>query len=278
MALKASAGTLYIVATPIGNLEDITLRALRILREVDVIAAEDTRHSLKLLNRYGISKPLISYWSGREKIRTEVITERLFSGSSVALISDAGTPGISDPGSVLIRRALESGIAVVPVPGPSALVAALSVSGLPSGEFTFVGFLPPKAAQRKKKLSSLALEPRTLVFYEAPHRVIETLKDMQEVFTGRRAEMYRELTKVHEETVRGTLEEIIEAAEQRTVAGEYVILIEGWRRAVVDIEEALRELRELMRLGKGRKEAVRALAERYGLSKKGLYDRSLLDG
>jgi 16S rRNA (cytidine1402-2'-O)-methyltransferase len=273
--MTVSSGKLYVVATPIGNLEDITLRALRILREVDVIAAEDTRHSLKLLNRHGISKPLISYWSEKEKIRTEVIMERLLTGSSVALISDAGTPGISDPGSILIRSAMESGVPVVPVPGPSALIAALSVSGLPGGEFTFAGFLPPKAAQRKKRLFSLAFEPRTLVFYEAPHRIIETLKDMQEVLAGRKAEVYRELTKVHEETLRGTLDEIVRVVERKTVAGEYVILIEGWTKTIVDVDVALREIAHLIAQGKGRKEAVRFVAERYGLRKKELYDKSL---
>ena len=146
-------GILYIVSTPIGNLEDITLRALRILKEVDYVAAEDTRHSLKLLNHYGIVKPLISYWSGREKVRSEAIVSKLREGFSVAVISDAGTPGISDPGSVVIKRAIEEGLAVVPIPGPSAVIAAFCISGLPGEEFTFIGFLPPKSGQRQKKLT-----------------------------------------------------------------------------------------------------------------------------
>ena len=167
-------GTLYIVSTPIGNLEDITLRALRTLKEVDVIAAEDTRHSLKLLTHYGISKPLISYWGEKEKIKAEETLKRLNAGQSVALISDAGTPGIADPGNVLIRRAIEEGIAVIPVPGPTAIISALSISGLNTEEFIFSGFLPSKQHQRKKALRDLCLENSTLVLYEAPHRILES--------------------------------------------------------------------------------------------------------
>src|SRR3989304_10595628 len=164
-------GILYIVSTPIGNLEDITLRALRVLKEVDVIAAEDTRHSSKLLNHYGISKPLMSYWGEKEKVKSEEVLTRLRAGQSVALISDAGTPGISDPGSVLIGKAVEEGIPVVSVPGPSALIAAISLSGLLIKEFTFIGFFPPKKTQRQKILKDLSMEKMVLIFYEAPHRI-----------------------------------------------------------------------------------------------------------
>ncbi len=282
-------GTLYIVATPIGNLDDITLRALKILREVDYIAAEDTRHSLKLLNSCGIRKPLISYWSEREKIKAEEIVSRLREGSSVAVISDAGTPGISDPGAVVIRRAIEEGITVVPVPGPSALIAALSVSGLSTEEFTFIGFLPSKKVQRQKKLGELKYEPRTLVFYEAPHRLAEALLDMEAVFGPREAVVVKEITKLHEATVRGTLTAVRAALEHLTIAGEYVILVEGARKegpAVpgtpesqrlfgARMEEAVSEIRSLMKMGRGRKEAVKIVAEEYGLSRKELYDRSL---
>jgi len=269
------SGNLYIVSTPIGNLEDITLRALRTLKEVDAIAAEDTRHSRKLLNHYGITKPMISYWSEKEKVRSEEIIEKLRSGLSVAIISDAGTPGISDPGAVLIKRAIKEGIDVIPIPGPSAAIAALSVSGLSTEEFTFIGFLPPKAAQRQKRLNELVLEPRTLIFYEAPHRIFETLKDMEEIFGQRQAALAKEITKMHEEILRGTISEIVDMLETRTIAGEYVIIVEGKSKEAVSIEEALEEVKSLMKRGKGRKEAVKIVAEGYGLSKKELYDRSL---
>lgn len=268
-------GVLYIVSTPIGNLEDITLRALRILKEVDVIAAEDTRHSSKLLNHYGISKPLLSYWGEKEKVKSGEVVSRLLSGQSVALISDAGTPGISDPGAVLIEKAIEAGINVVPAPGPSALIAALSISGLSVKEFSFVGFLPPKKGQRQKALTDLSLEKRTLVFYEAPHRILETMEDIGAIFGDRNATLVKEITKLHEEVLRGAISEIIAALQNSTVAGEYVIIVEGNRRAEASIDEALDEVKALMKKGKGRKEAVKLISEQYGIGKKELYDRSL---
>lgn len=269
-------GILYIVATPIGNLEDITLRALRVLKEVDFIAAEDTRHSLKLLNHYDIEKPLLSYWSEREKVRSEEIINLIKAGKTVALISDAGTPGISDPGAVLIRRAIEEGITIVPVPGPSALIAALSVSGLPTEEFSFFGFLPPKKSERLRKLEELKFEKRTLVFYEAPHRLLETVEDFIEVFGGeRRVVLFKELTKIHEQVMRGSLQEVYSRLSGSVIAGEYVIVIEGSSGRAASIEEALEEVKVLMRQGMGRKEAVKTVAEHYNLSSKELYDRSL---
>lgn len=274
-------GVLYLVSTPIGNLEDITLRALKVLEEADVIAAEDTRHSLKLLTHYGIKKPLISYWSGREKIRAEEIISRLKEGRSVALISDAGTPGISDPGAVVVRRAIEEGVQVVPIPGPSALLAALSVSGLSTEGFTFIGFLPPKKGERVKTLMELALEPRTLIFYEAPHRLLETLADMEETLgADRNSAVVKELTKLHEEAARGTLTEVLDkfSEEEKGIAGEYVIVIEGKKKGEKGadvLEEALLEVKSLMKKGLGRKEAVRTVSEHYGISKKELYARSL---
>jgi 16S rRNA (cytidine1402-2'-O)-methyltransferase len=268
-------GILYIVSTPIGNLEDITLRALRVLKEADVIAAEDTRHTRKLLSHFGIRRPLISYWGGKEKARAEEALARLRGGQSVALVSDAGTPGISDPGAVLIRKALEEKIEVVPVPGPSALVTALSISGLRTEEFVFAGFLPARKAQRNKALEGLSLEPRTLVFYESPHRVMSTLKDMEESLGDRGAAVVKELTKVHEEVLRGRLSEVIPRLADAEVAGEYVIVIEGRKKELPSFEEALQEVRDLMKKGKGRKEAVRTVSGQYGLSKKDLYDRSL---
>ena len=271
-------GLLYIVSTPIGNLEDITLRALRILKEVDIIAAEDTRHSLKLLNHYGISKPMVSYWKEKEQVRSDEIMRKLLSGRSVALISDAGTPGISDPGSVLIQKAIEENIQIIPVPGPAAFVSALSLSGLPTDEFTFLGFLPAGKTRRLKVLKELGLERRTLIFYEAPHRIIETLTDMETVFTGRKAAVAKEITKIHEEIVRGSVPDIIAALNKSKIAGEYVIVVEGKREEGKHmIDDVLPEVFSLIRKGLGRKEAVRRVSEIYGLSKKGLYDRSLKD-
>ncbi len=271
-------GILYIVSTPIGNLEDITLRALRTLREVDVIAAEDTRHSLKLLSHYGISRPLISYWGEKERVKAEETVRRLNEGQSVALISDAGTPGISDPGAVLIRRAIEEGIAVVPVPGPSAFIAALSLSGFSTESFLFSGFMPPRPAQRGKLLRDLSLEKRTLVFYEAPHRIISTLEDMTAILGQRNAVLVREITKLHEEVIRGTIPDILVRMETARIAGEYVIVVEGRPEGSVSSpDDALAEIRSLMKKGLGRKEAVRRVAEEYGMSRKALYDLSLSD-
>jgi 16S rRNA (cytidine1402-2'-O)-methyltransferase len=269
-------GALYIVSTPIGNLEDITLRALRVLKEVDFIAAEDTRHSLKLLVHYGISKPLISYWREREKIKSVEILEKLHSGRSVALISDAGTPGISDPGAVLIKKAIEEKIQVISIPGPSALIAALSLSGLPTNEFTFLGFLPSKKIRRQKVLKDLSLEPRTLIFYEAPHRVLETLEDMEKIFAERKAALAKEITKIHETVLRGSISEILNKLEKTTIAGEYIIVLEGKtaeNRLIT--RDVLLEISSLMKKGVSRKEAVKKIAEAYGLSKKELYDKSL---
>jgi 16S rRNA (cytidine1402-2'-O)-methyltransferase len=246
-----------------------------VLKEADLIAAEDTRHSLKLLNYYGISKPLISYWSEKEKVRTEEIMGKLKAGMVVALISDAGTPGISDPGAVLIRTAVEEGVEVIPVPGPSALLAALSASGLPSEQFSFIGFLPPKAGQRRKRLTELASEEKTLIFYEAPHRIAETLEDMEDIFGERRAALVKELTKIHEEILRGSLAEILNELKSRTIAGEYVVVVEGMKREAVTMDEALIEMKSLMKKGRGRKEASSLVAEQYGLSRKKLYDLSL---
>jgi 16S rRNA (cytidine1402-2'-O)-methyltransferase len=269
-------GTLYIVATPIGNLEDITLRALRVLKEVDLIAAEDTRRSAKLLSHYGISKPVISYWREKERTRSDEIIRRLQEGQSVALVSDAGTPGISDPGAVLIRKAVEEHVPVLPVPGPSAFVAALSVSGLPLEEFTFVGFLPSRKAHRRKVLEDLSLECRTLIFYEAPHRVMDALSDMEETLGNRRAVISREITKIHEEVLRGHLREIAAEIGKNKTVGEFVIIVEGRAEGNGPSgTDVLSEVRMLMKRGIGRKEAVRRIAREYGLSKNELYEKSL---
>jgi len=272
---NALKGTLFIVATPIGNLEDITLRALRILKEVDIIAAEDTRHSQKLLNHYGISKPLISYWGERERVKSEVVLSHLRAGRSVALISDAGTPGISDPGSVLIKKAIDEDIVVVPVPGVSALITALSVSGLRTDEFVFLGFLPPRASERKKTLMELSYEKRTIIFYESPHRLIDTLYDMKEHFGSRMACIIKEITKLYEKAYRGVLLDIIAEIERDKVKGEYVIMVEGRGPEPPSLEEAIKEVRYLIKMGRGRKEAVKTIADTYGIEKEKLYRMSL---
>jgi len=218
-------GTLYLVATPIGNLEDITLRALRVLRECDVIAAEDTRHTGQLLRRFEILKPLLSYFQFNEARRSEEILERLRRGEKVALVTDAGSPGISDPGERVVCAARAAGLRVEPVPGPSAVIAALTASGLPAGEFHFVGFLPHKSGQRRKKLEALAPIPGSIVLYESPYRVEKLLGELNEVFPARIVVLARELTKKFEEFLRGTPAELIASAKQRAWKGEFVVIL-----------------------------------------------------
>jgi 16S rRNA (cytidine1402-2'-O)-methyltransferase len=221
------AGTLYVVSTPIGNLEDITHRAVRVLSEVDVIACEDTRHTHTLLNHYGIKAKTVSYHEHNERERAAELLESLASGSDVAIVSDAGTPGISDPGFRIVRLALEHGVPVVPVPGPTALISALVASGLPGDEFFFAGFLPARSGQRRTRLMELSSIPSTLVFYEAPHRIAESLRDAREILGEREAVIARELTKLHEEILHGRLSELAQrfstAEEGR---GEMVLLID----------------------------------------------------
>jgi len=220
-------GTLYIVSTPIGNLEDITLRAIRILKEVDLIAAEDTRRTGLLLKHFAIEKPLTSYFEGNELKKREFILSRLTEGSHVALVSDAGTPGISDPGFRLIRLAIENEIPVIPVPGPSATIAALSVSGLPTDAFLFKGFLPHKAKKRRDLLGELADVRETLIFYESPHRISETLQDIFDTLGDREMVLTRELTKVYEEVLRGKVSEIRKQVAERKLKGEITLVISG---------------------------------------------------
>jgi len=218
-------GTLYLVATPIGNLEDITLRALRTLKECDVVAAEDTRHSGWLLKHFGICKPLLSYFQFNEARRSEELIDRLRRGEKIALVTDAGSPGISDPGERVVRAAIAAGFRVEPVPGPSALVAALTASGLPAEEFHFIGFLPHKSGQRRKKLEGLRETAGTLVIYESPYRVEKLLGELQEVFSERQVVLAREVTKKFEEFLRGTPAQLIEAAGKRSWKGEFVALV-----------------------------------------------------
>ncbi len=217
--------TLYLVATPIGNLEDITLRALRVLRECDLVAAEDTRHSGRLLQHFGISKPLLSYFQFNEARRSEEILERLRRGEKIALVTDAGSPGISDPGQRVVAAALAAGLRVESVPGPCALVAALTASGLPSDEFHFVGFLPHKSGQRRRQLETLRTVPGTLVFYESPYRVVKLLEELAELYPMRKLVLARELTKKFEEFRSGLPAALLEEFRTKTPKGEFVVLL-----------------------------------------------------
>jgi len=220
-------GTLYLVATPIGNLEDITLRALRTLRECDLIAAEDTRRTGLLLKHFEISKPLLSYFQFNEARRSEELLERLKHGQKIALVTDAGSPGISDPGVRVVKAAISAGLRVESVPGPSALIAALTSSGLPTDEFHFLGFLPHKSGQRRRKLEDLKLINATLIIYESPYRIQRLLGELAEVFPHRQIVLARELTKRFEEFVRGTSSQLLESTRNRTLKGEFVVMIGG---------------------------------------------------
>ena len=222
-----TASTLYLVATPIGNLEDITLRALRVLRECDVVAAEDTRHSGQLLKHFGISKPLLSYFQFNEARRSEEIIERLRRGEKVALVTDAGSPGISDPGERVVKAAIAAGFRIEAVVGACALVGALTASGLPTEEFHFVGFLPHKSGQRRNKLESLKAVAGTLIFYESPYRIEKLLGELNEVLPDRDVVLARELTKKFEEFLRGKPAELLAIAQQRSLKGEFVVLCSG---------------------------------------------------
>lgn len=219
------AGTLYLVATPIGNLEDITIRALNVLKNVDLIAAEDTRHTLGLLNHFEISKPLISYYKQTEKSKSEVLIPKLLEGKNIAVVSDAGTPGISDPGEEIVKQAIKNDIKVVPIPGACAFVNALIASGMPTNEFEFIGFLSANKKERKDKLEEVKYDTRTLVFYEAPHKLQATLETMLEILGDREVVLARELTKIHEEYIRGKLSTVLEQIVD--IKGEFVIILEG---------------------------------------------------
>jgi 16S rRNA (cytidine1402-2'-O)-methyltransferase len=277
---NSGVGTLYVVATPIGNLEDISARALRVLREVSLIAAEDTRHSSRLLAHFGIQTPLAACHEHNEREEGGRFIGRLLAGEGVALISDAGTPLISDPGYHLVRQARAAGVAVVPVPGACALIAALSAAGLPSDRFIFEGFLPAKAVARRARLEALKEEPRTLIFYEAPHRILESLGDFQEVFGGdRMAVLGRELTKTFE-TLKGLpLSELCAwvEADSNQQRGECVVLVEGWHppqdESAVNAE-ALRVL-DLLLAEMPLKRAAAIAADITGLRKNLLYQAAL---
>jgi 16S rRNA (cytidine1402-2'-O)-methyltransferase len=268
------SGTLYIVATPIGNLEDITTRAIRILGEVDLIACEDTRQTRKLLDRYSIRKPLVSYHEHNEQARSADLLRELEAGKNIALVSDAGTPLIADPGYRLVEHARQIGITVSPIPGPSALLAALSASGLPTDSFSFHGFLPGKKGQRRKLLEDLRAGQATLVFYEAPHRILETLEDIIEILGPRPVVLARELTKIHEEFLRGTAAEIREALQKRpSVKGEITLMIGKSEAAEVDDTPLAQAVEKLVQSGVPRMEALKTVARHRGLSKREVYKK-----
>ena len=264
-------GILYIVATPIGNLEDLTFRALRILKEVDLIAAEDTRHSRRLLDHYGIKTPLTSYHEHNEQSKAAHLAERLQRGEKIALISDAGTPVLSDPGHRLVQEAIRAGITVSPVPGPSALVAALSASGLSMERFVFEGFLPAKRTERREKLQSLCAEARTLVFYEAPHRLKESLADIGAIFGAREMVLAREMSKVHEEFLRGSAGDLMAQLADREVRGELTLVVAGATEEPAAAEEIMTEIRKLKSDGMRVKEIAALLGEKYSLAKREVY-------
>lgn len=277
-------GLLFIVATPIGNLEDITHRALRILREVDLIACEDTRHTRKLLNHFGISTATISYHEHNEQERAAELCEALESGKTIALVSDAGTPLISDPGFRIVKAAIDRGFSVQPIPGPAAFVTALSASGLATDQFLFAGFLPGRAGARRAKLIELGSIPATLVFYEAPHRIRATLKDAREILGDREAVIARELTKLHEEFARASLSELIgRFSEIEAPRGELVLIISGQKaetlastRTTSSADQLRERMNELEREGIDQKTAMKKAAKELGLKRDDAY-RMLVD-
>jgi 16S rRNA (cytidine1402-2'-O)-methyltransferase len=272
-------GILYLVASPIGNLEDITFRAVRILKECDLIACEDTRHTLKLLNHYGIGKPLISYHDHNEATRSGELIARLQAGSNVALISDAGMPLVADPGYRLVTAAVAAGISVRPIPGPSALLTALAASGLPTDAFRFAGFLPAKSGQRSSVLEAHADDQATLIFYEAPHRILAALADVERILGARPVVVARELTKAHEEFLRGTARQILDILAARdAVKGEITLLIgkAPKNEAQLDPTPVEEAVAACIREGLTRMDAVKAVARRRGLSKREVYAQALL--
>lgn len=272
-------GTLYLVATPIGNLEDITFRAINTLKEVDFIAAEDTRQTLKLLNHFEIKKPLLSYHEHNKYEAGPKIIERILKGESVALVTDAGTPGVSDPGEDLVKLAIENYINVVHIPGASAFLYALVVSGLSTEKFVFEGFLNRESKQRRERLEFLKNETRTIIFYEAPHRLIKTLNDLYENFGDRKIALCRELTKRYEEITRCTLSEAIKIYEEKEPKGEYVLVLEG--KSKEEIEEEKRQefqdidiaehIQKYIDEGLSKKDAIKKVAKERGLKKSEVY-------
>jgi len=275
-----AAGTLYLVATPIGNLADISERAIKTLSEVDFVAAEDTRNSMKLLSCFGIRKPMISYFEHNKKTRGEEIVARISSGESCALVTDAGMPGISDPGEDIVRLCVERGIPVTLVPGACAAVTALVLSGLPTGKFVFEGFLPQKSGERDRRIAELASEIRTIILYEAPHRLKNTLKALEKSFGGdRKLSLCRELTKLNEEIFRTTLSDAVEYYENNDPRGEYVLIIAGADGQKDEqsptLSDPIAEVNALIASGISKNEAIKQVAKRLGVPKNIVYQQFL---
>jgi 16S rRNA (cytidine1402-2'-O)-methyltransferase len=278
-ASAPGGGCLYIVGTPIGNLEDITLRALRILKEADIIACEDTRHTQKLLSHYNIAKTLISYHEHNEMTRSPELLIQLEQGAKIALVSDAGMPLVSDPGYRLVTLCVRHKIPVVPIPGPSAMLAALTAAGLPNEEFLFVGFLPQRTGERRRMLERLRIEERTMIFYEAPHRVAESVADAKEILGDRPACIAREVTKLHEEFLRGKLSQLAESLSERPARGEITLVVGPPEPSAVtgqaDSTQTLSDrVEELIRQAKlDRKEALKLAAKERGLTRRAAYEQ-----
>ena len=267
-------GTLYIVATPIGNLEDITLRALKILKEVDLIAAEDTRQTLKLLNHFEISKPLISYHRHNEEIKSNILIEKLNNGENIALVSDAGTPGICDPGEEVIKKAIEEGINVVPIPGACAMINALIASGIDTKEFYFLGFLPLNKKLRKEKISEIENSSKTIILYEAPHKMKNTLEDLNGILEDRKIVLARELTKIHEEFLRENISNLLEKIDN--LKGEMILIIEG-KKQEQSLNNSFNELtleehyKYYEKQGLEKKEIIKRIAKDRNVNKNEIY-------
>lgn len=273
-------GKLYLVATPIGNLEDITLRALRVLKEVDLIAAEDTRHTLGLLNHFEISKPLISYYKQNEKTKSEVLIEKLLEGKNIAVVSDAGTPGISDPGEEIVKVAIQNNIEIIPIPGACALVNSLIASGLSTREFCFIGFLSAIKKEKREKLEEIKYETRTLILYEAPHKLKGTLESILEVLGDRKIVLAKEITKIHEKFIRDTVSNILDKIDD--IKGEFVILIEGSFESKKDLElskvneKTLEEHYSFYEeQGMSKKDIIKQIAKDRNISKNEVYQHFL---
>lgn len=270
-------GKLYVVGTPIGNLEDFSPRARRILSEVDFIAAEDTRVTVKLLNHFEISKPMVAYFEHNKKERGNVVIDRILGGENCALVTDAGMPAISDPGEDLVRECFENGIEVESVPGPTAFATALAVSGMPSGRFCFEGFLSVNKPSRMKHLEEVKNERRTMIFYEAPHKLLRTLTDMLEVFGDRKIAIVRELTKIHETIMHATFSEAVEYYKENEPRGEYVLIIEGAQEESINytLDDALKLAKELVKSGLSTSAAAKEAAQTTGIKKSEIYKAML---
>ena len=266
-------GILYLVATPIGNLEDITLRALRVLNEVDLIAAEDTRNTLKLLNHFEINKPLISYHRHNEEIKKDILIEKLKNGENIALVTDAGTPGISDPGEVIVKEAIKNNIQIFAIPGACAAINALICSGIDTREFVFIGFLPLNKKLRKEKLNEIKNETRTLILYEAPHKLNDTLQDLKNILENRKIVLARELTKIHEEFIRGNIDDIIE--KSYNLNGEMILIIEGTQKKEEEVFLNNLSLEDhykyYERQGFDKKDIIKKIAKDRGVNKNNIY-------